>query len=113
MGQVETDEIYIGLDQSGAHWVFPVQAKGGTDTLSVVQIEQDFALCAARFPSLICRPIAAQFMKEDVIALFSFGVQEGQVVVLSERHYRLVAPDEVTPEDLNLYRSLVVATPRS
>ncbi len=45
MGQVETDEIYVGIDKRGAHHVFPVQAKGGTDRLSIVQIEQDIALC--------------------------------------------------------------------
>jgi hypothetical protein len=61
MGQVETDELYIGVDKKGAHYVFPIQAKGGTDRLNVVQIEQDFAVCAAKFPLLVCRPIAAQF----------------------------------------------------
>jgi len=60
--QVETDEIYIGLDKRGAHYVLPVQAKGGKDKIGVVQIEQDFELCALKFPRLICRPIAAQFI---------------------------------------------------
>jgi len=69
MGQVETDELYIGVDQRGAQYVFPVQAKGGTDKLGVVQIEQDFAMCAAKFASLICRPVAAQFVEENLIAL--------------------------------------------
>src|SRR5438105_5867530 len=72
VGQVETDEIYVGVDRRGAHYVFPVQAKGGNDRLGIVQIEQDFALCAHRFPSLLCRPIAAQFMAIEVIALFEF-----------------------------------------
>jgi hypothetical protein len=62
LGQVETDEVYVGVDQRGAHYVFPVQAKGGRDELSVVQIEQDAAMCAARLPELICRPLGAQFM---------------------------------------------------
>ncbi|MGB9406494.1 MAG: hypothetical protein WCA89_03095, partial [Terracidiphilus sp.] len=53
MGQVETDEIYVGLDKKGAHYVIPVQAKGGTDKLGIVQIEQDFAVCAHRYPTLI------------------------------------------------------------
>jgi hypothetical protein len=48
MGQVETDEIYVGIDKRGAQYVFPVQAKGGTDQLGIVQIEQDFALCSAK-----------------------------------------------------------------
>lgn len=51
--------------------MFPVQAKGGKDKLSIVQIEQDHALCAHKFPNL-CRPIAAQFIHQDLIALFDF-----------------------------------------
>ena len=31
MGQVETDEIYVGVDKGGSHYVVPVQAKGGGD----------------------------------------------------------------------------------
>jgi hypothetical protein len=73
--------------------------------LSIVQIEQDFALCAAKFPSLICRPIAAQFMADDLIALFDFELSEHGVVRGSEKHYRLVPPGGVTATDLETYRS--------
>jgi hypothetical protein len=59
IGQVETDEIYVGIDKRGAHYAIPVEAKGGKDRLGRVQIEQDYALCEAKFPSLICLPIAA------------------------------------------------------
>jgi hypothetical protein len=72
MGQVETDEIYVGVDKRGIHYGLPVQAKGGKDRLGIVQIEQDFALCAHKFSNLICRAIAAQFMEDDLIALFEF-----------------------------------------
>lgn len=105
MGQVETDELYVGVDRRGSHYVVPVQAKGGKDRLSVVQIEQDIAVCASKFPSLICRPVAAQFMKEDVIALFEFEQDEIGLGVAMEKHYKLVPPDEVTEADLNLYRT--------
>lgn len=105
MGQVETDEIYVGIDKRGIHYVFPVQAKGGTDRLNVVQIEQDFGVCAKKFPSLVARPIAAQFMKRDVIALFEFEQDDSGVAISCERHYRLVSPDQVTDEDLALYRN--------
>ncbi len=36
MGQMETDEIYIGLDKTGTQYVVPIQAKGGTDRLGIV-----------------------------------------------------------------------------
>jgi hypothetical protein len=104
IGQVETDELYVGVDKKGVHYVIPVQAKGGKDKLNVVQIEQDIAVCATKFPSLVCRPIGAQFTRNDVIALFEFEQNERGVVVCSEKHYKLVPPDEVTEEDLKTYR---------
>jgi len=108
MGQVETDEIYVGVDKKGAHYAFPIQAKGGKDKLSVVQIEQDFAVCATKFPLLVCRPIAAQFMEGGVIALFEFESGETGVTILSEKHYQLVAPKDVTDADLQTYRERLV-----
>jgi hypothetical protein len=107
LGQVETDELYVGVDARGAQYVFPVQAKGGNDNLGIVQIEQDFALCAAKFPLLICQPIAAQFIGTDVIAMFTFEQTPAGVRVSAEKHYRLVAPDEVSEADLASYRKRV------
>ena len=104
LGQVETHEIYISVDRRGVNYVFPVQAKGGTDRLNIVQIEQDFAVCTQKFPELICRAIAAQFMADDLIALFEFEMGDNGVALTAEKHYRLVPPDEVTPEDLSLYK---------
>lgn len=104
VGQVETDEIYVGIDRRGAHYVMPVQAKGGRDRLSVVQIGQDFALAAERFPELFCRPIGAQFLDDGAIALFEFTQAESGIAIRQETHYRLVPPEELTEEDLARYR---------
>src|SRR5262249_40549039 len=104
VGQVETDELYVGVDGHGVHYVFPVQAKGGADRLSIVQIEQDFALCARKFPTLLCRPLAAQFMGAGLIALFAFEMAEQGIALTAEQHYRLVAPFDVTSVDLDEYR---------
>jgi hypothetical protein len=104
IGQVETDEIYVGIDKKGRHYVFPVQAKGHSDKLNIVQIEQDFALCASKFPDLICRPIGAQFMGKNLIALFEFESTPEGVKWTEEEHYRLVSPEEVTPEVLRSYQ---------
>ena len=104
MGQVETDEIYVGVDKNGVHYVVPVQAKGGTDKLNRVQIEQDIAVCSEKLPSLICRPIGVQIMKDDLIALFEFEQQGDDILIASEKHYLLVPPDDITSEDLSGYR---------
>jgi hypothetical protein len=107
MGQVETDELYVGIDRKGVHYVFPVQAKGGKDKLNIVQILQDFALCETKFPDLVCRPIAAQFMDAAVIVLFEFEQGENGISIASEKHYHLVLPEEMTKADLESYRQRV------
>ena len=104
IGQVETDELYVGVDTKGCQYVIPVQAKGGRDALNIVQIEQDMAVCESKFPDLVCRPVAAQFMPDDVIALFAFERIEGEAKILMERHYKLVDADQLTAEDLAAYR---------
>ena len=101
--QVETDEIYVGLDKRGVHYVLPVQAKGGRDKLGIVQIEQDFELCRLKFPQLTCRSIAAQFMNDNLIALFEFEQTLEGIKVSSEKHYRLVKSDELSPDELRSY----------
>jgi hypothetical protein len=103
MGQIEIDEIYVGLNRQGAHFVVPVQAKGGSDKLSPVQTMQDLACCRAKFPDLVCRPVSAQFMADDVIALFELTVEGDRVLVVEERHYRLVPSDEIDADTKRQY----------
>jgi hypothetical protein len=105
IGQIETDEIYVGIDQRGAHYVIPVEAKGRTESVGIVQIEQGFAVCEAKFPEAICIPVAAQLMRDNAIALFAFEETERGLAVSLERQYLLVSPDELTAEELATYRT--------
>jgi hypothetical protein len=104
IGQVETDEVYVGIDRRGAQYVIPIQAKGGRDRIGPVQIEQDFAVCREKYPTLICRPVAAQFMADGAIALFEFTDTEEGIKIAAERHYQLVSPDELTADELSSYQ---------
>ncbi len=104
VGQLEIDEIYVGVDRHGCQYVLPVQAKGGSDKLSVVQTSQDILCCNEKFPELICRPISTQFMSDDLIAVFELTTQDNEIKVVDERHYRLVPADEIGSEDLSSYR---------
>ena len=103
IGQVEIDEVYIGIDKRGALYILPVQAKGGADKIGIVQIEQDFAACASKFPTLICRSIAAQFMDKRTIALFELEQTDKGIRISAEKHYTLVNPDELSTEELESY----------
>jgi hypothetical protein len=104
IGQVETDELYVGVDRQGVHYIIPLQAKGGNDKIRPIQIEQDFAICEEKFPDRICRPIAAQFMKDGAIALFEFVNSDEGIKIISERHYKLVLQEELTMQELATYR---------
>ncbi len=105
VGQIEIDEIYLGIDRHGCQYVVPVQAKTGGDQLSTIQAKQDIACCVEKFPLLVCRAVSAQFMKAGRIAMFELALDEtGVVRPMDEKHYQLVQGDEVTAEDLARYR---------
>jgi len=104
-GQIEIDEIYVGVDRHGCQYVIPVQAKGGSDQLSTVQAKQDLACCAEKFPKLVCRAISAQFMSDSRIALFELCLDTDDLVkTVEERHYRLVPSDQINDSDRETYR---------
>jgi hypothetical protein len=106
IGEVETGEIYVGVSMMGGQFVFPVQAKGAKDSVGTTQVEQDLAVCASKFPTLPCRPIAAQFMEDDLIALFEFVMSKGEVFIKEEKHYRIVTNEDLSDEEIASYRSL-------
>jgi len=101
--QIEIDEVYVGVNRHGEHFVIPVQAKGGTDKVSVVQTTQDVTWCREKYPLLTCRPVSAQFMEEGVIALFELSLDGLEVKLIEEKHYKLVPFDRIGSEDLKLY----------
>jgi hypothetical protein len=103
VGQIEIDEIYVGIDRLGRQFVVPVQAKGGTDKHGVVQTQQDVAFCQQAFKNLVCRPVSAQFMSDQRIAMFELIVVDGVIKVVDEKHYQLVAAKAITPDDLLAY----------
>jgi len=108
IGQIEIDEMYVGVDSRGRQYVLPVQAKGGNDQLSVVQTKQDIACCAEKFPGLICRSISAQFMADDLIAMFELTQHDGEIRIVEEKHYRLVPSDQISISDLKSYGKSVL-----
>ena len=104
IGQIEIDELYIGLDKRGCHYIIPVQAKGGKDQIGIVQITQDIEFVQQRFPGLKCRAMAVQFMEEGTIGLFELTLQDDEVKVVEERHYRLVPANDLDEEVIRNYR---------
>ncbi|WP_197667365.1 hypothetical protein [Aeromonas salmonicida] len=104
VGQIEIDELYVGIDKYGCHYVIPVQAKGGTDQISMVQTAQDTAWCNQKYPDVRCRAISAQFITCDLIALFELKIEDDQIKVIEERHYKLVPSSELDRKEVSDYR---------
>jgi len=103
IGQIEIDELYVGIDRHGCHHVIPVQAKGGSDQIGIVQTSQDIAFVAQKFPGMRCRAISAQFMADGVVALFELTLQDDEIRVAQERHYRLVPASELDTSAIRAY----------
>lgn len=103
IGQIEIDELYIGLDKRGCHYVIPVQAKGGNDQIGIVQTTQDVRFAEQKFPDIRCRALAAQFMADNVIALFELMLEGDEIRIVDERHYRLVASNELDVAAIRKY----------
>lgn len=111
IGQVEIDEIYVAVDRHGVQYVLPVQAKGGKDEIGVTQAEQDLAVCGEKWPQMVARPIAAQFMAGGKIALFELTVQDDQIRIVQEAHYRLVPYGDITDADRQTYTRIAQSHP--
>jgi hypothetical protein len=106
IGQIEIDEMYVGVDRNGRQFIVPVQAKGGSDRHAAVQTQQDIAYCTKKFPDLICRAVSAQFMDGERIAMFELLLQDNEIRVADEKHYQLVSSGQISLEDLRAYGNL-------
>lgn len=103
IGQIEIDEIYVGVDRYGRHFVIPAQAKVGNDKIGYAQLYQDLAYCVEKYPRLVCRALAAKFMSGGTIALFELTIDGDFVKIVQERHYDLVPEGNITEAELDDY----------
>lgn len=106
IGQIEVDELYVGVRDTGQQFIIPVQAKGGSDQIAAPQVQQDLMLCRHAFSSLTPRLIAVQFMDTDIIAMFELVFQDDELRVVREKHYCLVPAGSITDDDLQTMATL-------
>ena len=57
-----------------------------------------------RYRQSIPRPVSAQFMHDDTIAMFELTFDGNDVHIVHERHYRLTKADNIDSADLAVYR---------
>lgn len=106
VGQIEIDEVYLGVNKRGAHFAIPCQAKSPGDLFGIVQVMQDIEFCKIRYSNLICKPIALQFLTENDLGILELSVDEEDQIfrlsVVEERHYKLVAKDDMTEDEIKI-----------
>jgi hypothetical protein len=114
--QIETDELYVGVDKWGIQYVIPVQAKGPKEIIGAVQAIQDIYCCREKFPHLVCRAIGAQTISASktvsgtdvyTIALVELDIDAGtayDVSKVQERHFKLVEHTDIQAADLDEYK---------
>ena len=95
IGQIEIDEIYVGVNKKGQHFIIPVEAKVGTDMVGVVQLMQDIKYCEQNFPELICLPVAVHRMDDNTLCMFRLTLDDDVVRIVDEKHYRLTYGTEM------------------
>ncbi|MDD2763901.1 MAG: hypothetical protein PHE83_08025 [Opitutaceae bacterium] len=91
-GQLEIDDLYLGVDKSGQGYVLPIEAKDSGDPLGIHKPVGIARFAAAKYPSLRCRPIAILRTAADTFAFMEFepSVDLRKVVQIESRSYRLV-----------------------
>jgi hypothetical protein len=100
-GQIEIDELYVGVDWSGRQYVVPVQAKRKKDRPVAVQAMQDIEYCEKSYPELVCRPIAVHTLGDGRLAMLELKRSGAKIVVSFEKHYSLVAASEISDAELS------------
>lgn len=91
-GQVEIDELYVGVDKDGRGYVLPVEGKEEGESLGIDKAVSLSLFARAKYPSLICRPIAIIRESENQLACVEFEPADviEKVSVLDMRRYLLV-----------------------
>jgi hypothetical protein len=112
IGQIEIDELYVGANRQGEHFIIPVQAKAERDRLGVSQLLQDLEYCRRCHPEMEPRLLGAQMMKHresnnvfDKIVMFEFECRDelDDVIIrkIAERHFLLLPYGEITSADFD------------
>jgi len=101
-GQVEIDDLYVGLNSGGKQFVVPIEAKSAKDHLSKTQIQQAVDFARERYPNLILRPVGIQEMKDESLVLIEFtsGSHPDEIKIVEMRRYKLLPMSEVPLDEL-------------
>ena len=95
LGQVEIDDLYLGVNEDG-HWaVLPVEAKVGVERLGVVQVRALSLFAKQQFPDLKARPLGIKLLDDGTLLFVEFNDQTDFDAVAAKRYKRYELVREV------------------
>jgi len=88
IGQVEVDDLYMGVDTAGEWYVIPVEAKsvGPKERLGVIQIRQMILFARQRYSDLTLRPIGIKPLDDGSYIFLEFD-DEAELEAISVKRY--------------------------
>ncbi len=91
-GQIEIDDLYVGVDKDGQGFVLPIEAKEEGERLGLDKAVGLTLFARSRFPKLICRPIGIMRRGAGLFDCIEFEPSDelSKVVVLEMRRYQLI-----------------------
>jgi len=97
-GQVEIDDLYVGVDKDGQGFVLPVEAKEEGERLGLDKAVALTLFARAKFPKLICRPVGIIRRALHLFDCVEFEPAEelSKVVLVDMRRYQLVVEEKRT-----------------
>lgn len=104
--ELTLDEVYFGINKFGNKQVIPVISLGKEQPLWLSMALRICESYYAEYASDTCHPIITQFLTEKVIAFWVFEFSQNHFALETEKHYRLVRPDELSKEELAGYRKI-------
>lgn len=93
IGQVEIDELYLGVDADGKWYVIPVEAKGPAhaDRLGVIQVSWLAQFAKEKYPELLARPVGAKAWTDGSIFMIKLypATKPEEVRAIQYKRYKL------------------------
>ncbi len=93
IGQIEIDELYLGVDTDGHWYVIPIEAKGPDprERVGIIQISWLVAFARQYYPELIARPVSVKAWEDGSIFLIEFNtaINLEEIRTVNYRRYKL------------------------
>ncbi|MGI0013929.1 MAG: hypothetical protein ACREBU_10890 [Nitrososphaera sp.] len=88
IGQVEIDDLYLGVNEDGEWSAIPVEAKVGNELLGVVQVRALTLFAKNRFSGLRVRPLGIKALLDGTLLFVEFNDQIEFEAVAPRRYKR-------------------------